>query len=80
MEAIRILGTILRLEHSKYGQDSSQIEAVEASLVSWHLSLPPSKRGIVEFDGKVDEMLFQAHMIHYASVTPINTLILDGFG
>ncbi|KAL6715497.1 hypothetical protein ACLMJK_006458 [Lecanora helva] len=63
IEAIRILGTILPLDLSPYTQDSIAIEAAEATLTSWHLSLPPSKRDILDSGGKIDEMLFQAYMI-----------------
>lgn len=66
--AVKILGTILQLDRSIYARDSNETVAVEASLNSWLLLLPPAKREILSCEGQVDEMLFQAHMIINASV------------
>ncbi|KAI9806632.1 MAG: hypothetical protein M1825_006089 [Sarcosagium campestre] len=63
IEAMRILGTILALNRSIYVRDGKEFEAIEASLSSWFVCLPPSKRQVLTYDGKVDEMLFQAQMI-----------------
>lgn len=68
VEAVRILGTILQLDRSVYARDSNETTAVEASLNSWLLLLPPAKREVLSCEGQVDEMLFQAHMIINASV------------
>jgi len=68
VEAVRILGTILKLDRSTYARDSNEAEAIEASLNSWLLCLPRAKREVLSYGGKVDEMLFQAHMIINASV------------
>jgi len=68
VEAVRILGTILQLDRSIYAQDSNETAAIEASLNSSLLFLPPAKREILNCEGQVDEMLFQAHMIINASV------------
>ncbi len=53
-----------------YARDSNETETIEASLNSWLLFLPPAKRDVLSGGGKVDEMLFQAHMI-------INALVLQ---
>lgn len=45
------------------------VDAVDARLSSWLLFLPPNKREILNSEGTVDEMLFQAHMIMNASVS-----------
>ncbi|KAI5800163.1 hypothetical protein DFH27DRAFT_623391 [Peziza echinospora] len=42
-------------------------DAADASLVNWALHLPDDKKELVGKDRKVDEMLFQAHMIVYAT-------------
>ena len=68
VEAVRILGTVLRLDRSIYTRDSKETAAIEASLKSWLLCLPPAKREVLNCEDKVDEMLFQAHMIMNASV------------
>lgn len=68
MEAVRILGTVLQLDRSIYARDSNETAAVEASLNGWLLCLPLAKRDVPDREGKVDEMLFQAHMIINASV------------
>ena len=62
IEAIRVLGKVLQA-----GQDTDSsdplVDAADASLVNWGLHLPDSKKELVGRDMKVDEMLFQAHMI-----------------
>lgn len=63
VEAIRILGTVLGVDRSMYAPNNDEFEAIAASLSSWLLCLPPSKREILDQEGKIDEMLFQAHMI-----------------
>ncbi|KFY06469.1 hypothetical protein V491_08607, partial [Pseudogymnoascus sp. VKM F-3775] len=45
--------------------DDPLIAKTDAYLVNWTLHLPPTARLVVE-DGRVDEMIFQAHMITYA--------------
>lgn len=45
--------------------DDPLIKKADAYLVNWNLHLPPTKRIVIE-GGKVDEMIFQAHMITYA--------------
>lgn len=60
---MRLVGKILALGDSPYGSNSDQVEAVDAGLTSWILHLPPSKREVLDHEGRVDEMLFQAHMI-----------------
>lgn len=66
IEAIRLLGTVLALDRTIYGSDNHEVETVEASLSSWLLCLPTSKHEVLSIDGKLDEMLFQAHMIFNA--------------
>ena len=69
MEAVRILGQILAIGRGAYERDNEEFEAIEASLISWQLTLPGPKRGVSNREGNVDEMLFQAHMIHNAYVS-----------
>lgn len=63
IEAVRILGTIVGLGDSPYEADSDRVEAADASLNGWFLHLPPSKQEVLNQEGKVDEILFQAHVI-----------------
>lgn len=63
IEAVRILGTVIGLGDSSYEADGERVEAVDASLNGWLLHLPPSKQEVLNQEGKVDEMLFQAHII-----------------
>lgn len=62
VEAIRILGQVLACGKSTDLNDP-QADAADASLVNWALHLPDEKKELVGKDRKVDEMLFQAHMI-----------------
>lgn len=63
IEAARLVGRILALSDFPHESDDNNIEAIDAGLTSWILHLPPSKREVVDHEGKVDEMLFQAHML-----------------
>lgn len=57
------------------------VDVVDSYLVNWRLHLPATKLEIVNNDGHVDEMLFQAHMVNAGSTImlhrPRSTL---GFG
>ena len=63
VEATRIMLAVLGLGDDPSALSNQQVETTDAALSSYLLSLPPDKREIVERDGKVDEMLFGAHMI-----------------
>lgn len=63
IEAARILGTVLQLSPDRFAVTNPQVEAIDASISSFLLSLPPEKREVVEHDGVCDEVLFGAHMI-----------------
>ena len=66
VEAIRILGQVLACGRNN-DPDDLRADAADASLVNWALHLPEDKKELVGKDRKVDEMLFQAHMIVYAT-------------
>lgn len=66
VEAIRILGQVLACGRTS-DPDDPRADAADASLVNWALHLPEEKKELVGKDRKVDEMLFQAHMIVYAT-------------
>jgi hypothetical protein len=67
VEAIRNVGKILAVGQRGVSEESDVDEA-DACLVNWALHLPESKRSLVDRDGQVDEMLFQAYMIANAYV------------
>ncbi len=46
--------------------DGPMVDRVDAHLVNWRLHLPESKKELINSDGQLDEMLFQAHMITQA--------------
>lgn len=62
VEAVRILGQVLAAQAA-----GSDTDAADQSIVNWFLHLPEAKKELVGKDGKVDEMLFQAHMIIHAT-------------
>ncbi|KAH0552838.1 hypothetical protein GP486_006962, partial [Trichoglossum hirsutum] len=66
VEAIRNVGKILAVGQRGVSEESDVDEA-DACLVNWALHLPESKRSLVDKDGQIDEMLFQAYMIANAS-------------
>jgi Fungal Zn(2)-Cys(6) binuclear cluster domain/Fungal specific transcription factor domain len=63
VEATRLLGKVLRLASDTCCARDSAVEAMDGELSNFLLSLPPEKREIIESDGIVDEVLFNAHMI-----------------
>jgi len=64
--AIRNLGRVLATRQIVLDNVSS-IDRIDAYLVSWKLHLPESKKTFISSDGKLDEMIFQAHMISAAT-------------
>ncbi|MCJ1376929.1 hypothetical protein MMC17_000019 [Xylographa soralifera] len=66
--AIRELGNLLKLNLSFCPDSSEIVFAVDASLTNWLLHLPESKVTPLDENGKVDEMMFQAHMIINAAM------------
>jgi hypothetical protein len=62
VQAIRNVGKILAVGQ-RGGSEESDVDEADACLVNWALHLPESKRVLVDRDGQVDEMLFQAYMI-----------------
>lgn len=63
IDAIRILGEVLAAIDEGRSDSLKRVDAADASLTSWAFDLPKSKMVLVGEGGKVDEMLFQAHMI-----------------
>jgi hypothetical protein len=43
--------------------DIAQLDLADTHLANWALHLPDCKKNIIKRDGKVDEVLFEAHMI-----------------
>ncbi|MCJ1404274.1 hypothetical protein MMC11_007499 [Xylographa trunciseda] len=66
--AIRELGNLLKLNLSFCPDSSEIVHTVDASLTNWLLHLPESKVTPLDENGKVDEMMFQAHMIINAAL------------
>ncbi|KAI6877772.1 hypothetical protein KC360_g9041 [Hortaea werneckii] len=59
IDAVRIMGRILDLSRA----DSTEIEnvkAVDSAIAAWKIHLPADKAQIVDFQGRVDHMMFQA--------------------
>ncbi|KAF4589546.1 C6 transcription factor [Ophiocordyceps camponoti-floridani] len=46
-----------------FGPEDENLARIEALLTNWRLHLPQSKRDALQQDGKLDEMMFQAHMM-----------------
>ncbi|RAL67083.1 hypothetical protein DID88_007863 [Monilinia fructigena] len=67
ISAIRNLGRLLTGRQANPHPDSSAVDRLDAYLVNYRLHLPENKRQLVNGDGKLDEMLFQANMITEAT-------------
>jgi Fungal Zn(2)-Cys(6) binuclear cluster domain/Fungal specific transcription factor domain len=63
IEATRLLGKVLELGSEICCVRDSAVGTMDGELSNFLLSLPPEKREIIEVDGAVDEVLFNAHMI-----------------
>ncbi|KAG5922101.1 hypothetical protein E4U42_005600 [Claviceps africana] len=49
------------------GPDDENLAKIETLLTNWRLHLPPAKRDALQKNGKLDEMMFQAHMMNQAT-------------
>ena len=63
--AIRNLGRFMRLPDSPFPSDEN-LDRVESLLSNWRMHLPASKKDSLDKDCRLDEMIFQAHMITHA--------------
>lgn len=63
IEAVRLAGNVLSLGTDIVASTDAQVERVDVNLADFVLSLPPTKRHLIEQDGRVDEVLFSAHNI-----------------
>ncbi|KAM4055234.1 fungal zn(2)-Cys(6) binuclear cluster domain-containing protein [Hirsutella rhossiliensis] len=50
-----------------FGPEDENMVRIEALLTNWRLHLPQSKRDALQTDGRLDEMMFQAHMMMHAT-------------
>lgn len=50
-----------------FGPEDENLARIEALLTNWRLHLPQSKRDALQADGRLDEMMFQAHMMMHAT-------------
>ena len=63
------MGTIFALSSDTFAITDPQVEAIDASISNFFLSLPPSKREVADLDGRIDETLLMAHMlINWSSI------------
>ncbi|KAH9903560.1 hypothetical protein F4778DRAFT_780946 [Xylariomycetidae sp. FL2044] len=63
--SIRNLGKMMRLPPNAFPNDGN-VDRIESLLSNWRMHLPASKRDCLTKDCRVDEMMFQAHMINNA--------------
>lgn len=69
IEASYILGAVLSLGPDSFAVTDPQIEALDASISNYFLSLPLDKRDPTRPDGSVDEALLNAHLaINWAAI------------
>lgn len=61
----QILGSLLSLGTEAGEPFEPGAVAADASLMNWLLYLPKQKRLLVDEPGKVDHILFQAHLVYY---------------
>ncbi|KAK4990034.1 hypothetical protein LTR50_002810 [Elasticomyces elasticus] len=61
IDAARVLGAVFTVARTQHNAQAANIADVR--ITNWILHLPPGMRECVGTNGKVDEMIFQAHMI-----------------
>ncbi|KAG6025320.1 hypothetical protein E4U41_001537 [Claviceps citrina] len=62
----RILGKLMRTPPI-LEPDDENLAKIETLLTNWRLHLPRAKRDALQKNGKLDEMMFQAHMMNQAT-------------
>ncbi|KAK7186833.1 uncharacterized protein CC84DRAFT_1176010 [Paraphaeosphaeria sporulosa] len=67
IDAIRILGKVFEVARLDSQFEYHAVDVVDSYLVNWRLHLPANKLEIVNNDGVIDEVLFQAHMVNAGS-------------
>ncbi|KAF2006594.1 hypothetical protein P154DRAFT_220085 [Amniculicola lignicola CBS 123094] len=67
IDAIRILGKVFEVSKLDSTFEYHVVDVVDSYLVNWRLNLPAAKLEIVDNDAKIDEVLFQAHMVNAGS-------------
>ncbi|KAF9692071.1 hypothetical protein EKO04_009987 [Ascochyta lentis] len=67
IDAIRILGKVFECARLDSTFEYHAVDVVDQYLCNWRLHLPASKLDIVNNDGIIDEVLFQAHMVNAGS-------------
>jgi len=69
VEAAHILGSVLALGPDTFAVTDPQVEAIDASISNFTLSLPIDKREVIRPDGSVDECLVNVHLlINWAAI------------
>jgi hypothetical protein len=63
VEASYMMGAVLALGPDTFAVTDPQVEAIDASLSNFFLSLPADKREVIRQDGSVDPCLVVAHLI-----------------
>ncbi|EED16951.1 C6 transcription factor, putative [Talaromyces stipitatus ATCC 10500] len=63
IEAVRILGRVVSLSTASGQQQQEEVESVDARIASWFHHIPDSKMELMQPDGTMDEMMFQARMV-----------------
>jgi hypothetical protein len=63
IEAAQILGSVYFVAEQIGESAERTVVQVDSSLTSWTLNLPKEKARLVKADGRVDELLFSAHMM-----------------
>ncbi|KAH7159895.1 hypothetical protein B0J13DRAFT_433734 [Dactylonectria estremocensis] len=66
IQCARNLGKFMRVPPI-FGPEDENLSRIEALLTNWRLHLPESKRDAIYKDGRLDEMMFQAHMMMHAT-------------
>ncbi|KAH8686904.1 hypothetical protein BGZ61DRAFT_354119 [Ilyonectria robusta] len=66
IQCARNLGKFMRVPPI-FGPEDENLSRIEALLTNWRLHLPEAKRDAIYKDGRLDEMMFQAHMMMHAT-------------
>lgn len=62
IDAGRISGTVLAVGYETRKPFDPAVTTADTKLTNWQLHLPKAKEEVMDSNGKVDEIMFQAHL------------------
>jgi hypothetical protein len=61
--AARNINLLLNLDQTSYSDNTERVASFDLVLNNWFLHLPDNKKIPLDAEGRVDQMMYQAHLI-----------------